>query len=964
MKKTILLATILFCVKLILAQTLVASYPFNGNANDAVGGANGTVFGATITTDRFGNTGRAYNFNGTSDYIEAAADNLPTGNSTISLWFNADAGSISTNRPGVLGYGGNSSGFCPGNSHIMVINLSGTNKYTTQAHCLNNYAEYTYPSPPENNWYNWTITINGTTIKMYVNGVLVSTTNTFTQPIIVAGKKLSIGAIVGTTGLANYTDPNVGRFKGKIDDVKIYNGAMTDAQVADNYNKESLAAFYPFSGNANDASGNNNTGTVNSATLTTDRFGNANSAYNFTTASNIEVGTSAFQLGISDYSLAYWVKTNAADAVIMGKGPHTLLGMMQYVNGDGTVQCRSEYPAGVVTSSIPINNNLWHQVVFVRSGTTAKIFIDGVLNTTSTVPLSNISNAELMSIGHSGANPFSGQLDDVKIYNIALTAQNIFDGFVNDIKKPGSGNSLLFTSQYVDIGNGWDPAGSFSFETWVKRTSTAILDPNNQVLICSMNDNGFNVGINQSAPANKIMMGKVGVSQVNSTSEINDTKWHHVAVTFNSTTNQVIFYIDGVADAPISYNPGGFNSGNSSYRIGARDGLGFGNYLNGSLDETRVWDGVVLTQTQIRDWMCKKINATHSSYINLKGYFRFDEGINLTVGGYNSKFGTLINTPTWQTSGAPIGDATAHDYVNAIKTTNISHPTGENFSVTSTSGSPSGIQVYRIDEQPNTLTGASGVGVNNKYFGVFQAGGTSPQYSAVYNYNGNSSVTAIMENQLRLNKRNDNAITSWTVLPDVANEPANTITVTGQSTEYILGRVGGVLPINLISFGAVKKDNNVVINWITTNEINVSHFELEKSIDGYLFTTLANTTAKGSASQNSYQTIDNNPFNGINFYRLKIFDTDDKYTYSQVVKIDFSKKYSINIWPNPAHDFITINDVVLFSTIEIIDVNGKVVKRMNKENTNRYSIAGISSGFYLVRCISSVETILLKLIIE
>jgi hypothetical protein len=787
MKKTFLLLTILLFAKIIMAQTLVASYPFNGNANDVVGTANGVVNGATLSTDRFGNTNRAYNFNGTSNYIEAAADNLPTGNSTISVWFNADAGSISTNRPGVLGYGGNSSGFCPGNSHIMIINLSGTNKYTTQAHCLNNYAEYAYPSAPENNWYNWVITINGTTIKMYVNGVLVSTANTFTQPIVVAGKKLSIGAVVGPTGLANYTDANVGRFKGKIDDIKIYNGAMTDAQVLDNYYKESLAAFYPFNGNANDVTGNNNNGTVNSAILTTDRFGNANSAYNFTTTSNIEVAASAFQLGVSDYTLSYWIKTTAADVVVMGKGAHTLLGMMQYINGDGTVQCRLEYPTGIVNSSIPINNNVWHQVVFVRIGTTAKIFIDGSLNTTATVPLSNISNAELMTIGHSGADPFPGQLDDVKIYNIALTEQNVFDGFVNDIKKPGSGNGLQLTrtgdratDPWINIGSGYDFGSQpFTYETWVKRDDLHTTVNNFGIIfIVSEPNNGWGVGIDNT---NTLFFTKVGVNGSFSTGTIADTKWHHVAVVYTGT--QMQFYIDGIAAGSNAYTDNFTSGGN--YTIGARQFFGNTNgdqTINGMIDETRIWKNVALTQTQIKDWMCKKITSAHPAYNNLFAYFRFDDNSGPVINGYGSRFGTFNNNPLLQTSGAALGDASAHDYINATKTANINHASGENFAVTSTSGNPDGIQVYRVDEQPNTLTGASGVGINNKYFGVFQAGGTSPQYTAVYNYTGNPFVTPAIESQLRLNKRNDNATISWTLLPDVANEPANTITVAGQST--------------------------------------------------------------------------------------------------------------------------------------------------------------------------------------
>jgi hypothetical protein len=73
------------------AQTLVAYYPFNGNANDASGNKNnGTVNGAVFAKDRFGNLNSAYSFNGTSNFIQIPnSSSLQLGSSyTISAWVN------------------------------------------------------------------------------------------------------------------------------------------------------------------------------------------------------------------------------------------------------------------------------------------------------------------------------------------------------------------------------------------------------------------------------------------------------------------------------------------------------------------------------------------------------------------------------------------------------------------------------------------------------------------------------------------------------------------------------------------------------------------------------------------------------------------------------------------------------------------------------------------------------------
>jgi len=69
-----------------LTNGLVAYYPFNGNANDAVGTNNGTVQGATLTTDRFGNPNSAYSFNGSSSYIKTVNALPDMQSASVSCW--------------------------------------------------------------------------------------------------------------------------------------------------------------------------------------------------------------------------------------------------------------------------------------------------------------------------------------------------------------------------------------------------------------------------------------------------------------------------------------------------------------------------------------------------------------------------------------------------------------------------------------------------------------------------------------------------------------------------------------------------------------------------------------------------------------------------------------------------------------------------------------------------------------
>ncbi|RKY55315.1 MAG: hypothetical protein DRP89_03575, partial [Candidatus Neomarinimicrobiota bacterium] len=89
--------TIILCFSIALGNSyaqnngLVAYYPFNGNANDESGNGNdGTVNGATLTTDRFGNENSAYSFDGVDDYImvqDSPELQFGTNDFTIALWF-------------------------------------------------------------------------------------------------------------------------------------------------------------------------------------------------------------------------------------------------------------------------------------------------------------------------------------------------------------------------------------------------------------------------------------------------------------------------------------------------------------------------------------------------------------------------------------------------------------------------------------------------------------------------------------------------------------------------------------------------------------------------------------------------------------------------------------------------------------------------------------------------------------
>ncbi len=217
-----------------LAQTsltngLAAYYPLDGNALDLSGNGNDAMAmnGAAPATNRFGNANGCYSFNGAGQYLVASASLFPTTNRTVSLWFKLNR---ADNRPGLLGYGGNSA-----NSFFMGLNHWGDQSYVVSSH----YNAYTLAVPftnnaPVNAWYHWTVVMDNGGLHFYLNGYLIGSRNGVLETPV-AGTQLGLGTICSPTGSVPYTDGNVGYLDGYLDDVRIYNRSLSPAEVLELY---------------------------------------------------------------------------------------------------------------------------------------------------------------------------------------------------------------------------------------------------------------------------------------------------------------------------------------------------------------------------------------------------------------------------------------------------------------------------------------------------------------------------------------------------------------------------------------------------------------------------------------------------------------------------------------------------------------------------------------------------------
>ena len=210
---------------------LIARYPFDGNANDISGNNNhGALVGAVAaTTDRFGLPNRAYSFNGSNTYVLVPASatlNTPTTACTQAGW--------------VLQYGVSlvGSGFNPllmksnTTENALMYRMIANPTYFGAAFNNWNTHQSVAQATALNTWHHFATVFNGATLRCYYDGVFIGSTPmalTITQD----NRPLTIGADVpGVLEIMN----------GKIDDVCIYNRALSDADIVELCNQATPTA--------------------------------------------------------------------------------------------------------------------------------------------------------------------------------------------------------------------------------------------------------------------------------------------------------------------------------------------------------------------------------------------------------------------------------------------------------------------------------------------------------------------------------------------------------------------------------------------------------------------------------------------------------------------------------------------------------------------------------------------------
>lgn len=172
----------------------------------------------------------------------------------------------------------------------------------------------------------------------------------------------------------------------------------------------------------------------------------------------------------------------------------------------------------------------------------------------------------------------------------------------------------------------------------------------------------------------------------------------------------------------------------------------------------------------------------------------------------------------------------------------------------------------------------------------------------------------------------------------------------GEIEDYKV-RIISPLPVKWLSFDAMAKVHQVLLDWSTTDEAGNKGFDVERSTDQQHWKTIAWVPAASSLGDvKQYQYTDTDPEEGVNYYRLKQIDLDGKFNYSVVQSVSFKKDPAIQIlYPNPAKDrlYIKGNNTVM-KMLLVVDGNGNTVARFSnvKESIN---VSSLPPGTYFLK---------------
>lgn len=159
------------------------------------------------------------------------------------------------------------------------------------------------------------------------------------------------------------------------------------------------------------------------------------------------------------------------------------------------------------------------------------------------------------------------------------------------------------------------------------------------------------------------------------------------------------------------------------------------------------------------------------------------------------------------------------------------------------------------------------------------------------------------------------------------------------------------LPIELISFEAVKVNNEVKLLWQTLSELNNDYYTIERSVDLQNWEFITQVDGAGNSSTTlEYQTWDKMPLEGTSYYRLKQTDFNGEFSYSELKPIHFKIDNELNIFPNPTSGIVYIRSKKQVLKIEIYSILNQLIYSFNE--SEKVDLQSLANGNYIIKVIT------------
>ena len=304
-----------------------------------------------------------------------------------------------------------------------------------------------------------------------------------------------------------------------------------------------------------------------------------------------------------------------------------------------------------------------------------------------------------------------------------------------------------------------------------------------------------------------------------------------------------------------------------------------------------------------------------------------------------------------------------YPYTGTVRYQNYQYYLNRNIVVRPTTppGSNVAVRFYFTDAEAKSLLAATGCGVCSKprdpyELGVTKFSGSAAQENGTLADNAGGVHSFILPANTEIIPYDNGYYAEFSV---------------SSFSEFWLNN-GGVaatqsLPVNLLSFEAVKQIKKVLLQWTTDNEMNADKYVVERSADGTSYSAIGTAIAFNNSLKNIYSFTDMQPLTGLSFYRLRMLDKDATFRNSPVRKINFNNAGDdITVYPVPVVDGkLFIASPANARSAMLFDAAGRIIKSFTLQgNNNTLDVSTIAKGTYQLKIFTENSTHAQKIIIQ